>query len=93
MVLQTRIAETGLEQSYRVSGICVLSQTLLHPSIHPLTHPNIHLFTQDNFIVLGIVLTSKETRVIATALKEFTMGSELEKRQVFGKPTPENRQV
>ena len=38
-------------------------------------HPNIHLFIQYDFIVLGTVLTSKETKFIATALKEFTMES------------------
>ena len=46
-----------------------------YPSIHPFMHPNIHLFIQYNFIVLGTVLTSKETKFIATALKEFTMES------------------
>jgi len=46
-------------------------------------HPNIRLFIQYNFIVLGTVLTSKETKVIATALKEFTMESRHKKR---GKP-------
>lgn len=46
-----------------------------YPSIHPFMHPNIHLFIQYNFIVLGTVLISKETKFIATALKEFTMES------------------
>lgn len=56
-------------------------------------HPNIHLFIQYNFIVLGTVLTSKETKVIATALKEFTMESTHQKTGKLKKEKRKNAMV